>query len=146
MQIGEIQTKSSVNANTYPKFISNYSGGLLDIPSVPAGYTYILENPNASYFPFYSPSSTPYIDYWLRYSSASTYGNFSSTTLNNVLATNQVFNFIKFQVGTAGNAGGGNLYRDASDGPQIIDDGNGWIAEIFHDENSDETIILIYNN
>jgi len=108
VQIGEIQTKSTATS-TYPRFKTNYSGtgGLI---SVPAGTTYTLTNPNNSFFPFYSPTSTPFINAWSRqFTSGASWVNFTSINLNNILALPQIFNFIKFQVGPSGNLGGGTI-------------------------------------
>lgn len=51
--------------STFPMFVSNPSGGMITIPS---NSIYILEADPASttIFPFYSPSSSPEIDYWTR--------------------------------------------------------------------------------
>lgn len=121
VQVGEIQSKSSATS-TYPRFRTNYSGGIINVPS---GTTYTLENPNATYFPFFSPTSVPYINAWQRqFTAGATWANFLSTNLNNALATPQVFHFIKFQVGPNGSLGGGNLFDNST----VPLSGNVWEA------------------
>ena len=142
VQVGEIQSKSATAE--YPRFRTNYSGGNINVPS---GTTYTLENPNATYFPFYSPTSVPYINAWQRqFTAGATWANFLSTNLNNALALPQRFNFIKFQVGPNGSLGGGNLSFDGNNGPVFLD-GIGWEAS--YEENGMTVgggIIVIYDN
>lgn len=140
VEVGEIQTRSTA-ASTYPRFRTNYSGGIINVPS---GTTYTLENPNATYFPFYSPTSVPYIDAWQRHFTAgATWANFLSTNLNNALAAPQEFNYIKFQVGPNGSLGGGNLSPDIAFGSDQLF-GTGWAADYSADVNT--TFIVIYDN
>jgi len=142
VQVGEIQTRSTATSS-YPRFRTNYSGGIINVPS---GTTYTLENPNVPYFPFYSPTSVPYINAWQRqFTAGATWANFLSTNLNNALAAPQVFHFIKFQVGPNGSLGGGTIGL----WPTNFASGNGWEATYeLYNFNPGElfTVITIYDN
>ena len=142
VQIGEIQTKSTATS-TYPRFKTNYSG-VGGIINVPAGTTFTLVNPNNTYFPFYSPTSVPYVNAWTRqFTAGATWANFLSTNLNNVLAVPQIFNFIKFQVGPSGSLGAGNIGLSPSNN---IANGTGWQATYETVVGTSETTITIYDN
>lgn len=80
---------------------------------IPPGGTYTLTHTNNTYFPFYSPTSSPVINQWRRQSaSGGAWTVVTSASLNNSLAVPQRFDFVKFQVldaTTNANLGGGNL-------------------------------------
>ena len=136
VQVSEFNTKHSTSSNNYPIFKSNST-----LITIPSGQTYTLINPNNAYFPFYSPTSIPTINNWYRkLNPTSNWVNFTSINLNNVNATPQRFNSLKFQVGTNGSLGGGDLgFSPYSD----FIEGNGWAAD-FTTEGA-ETVILIYD-
>lgn len=105
MEIGEIITKP--NTGTYPLYKSVYEATSSSGPSllpVPSGTTYTMENPVITRFPFYSPTSSPAIKKWRRFTNATTSGIITSVNLNNTLANTQNFNSIKFQLIGAGGA------------------------------------------
>ena len=105
--IGDMGTKNISAA--FPIFISNPSGGTITIPS---GTTYILEaSPTSTTkFPFYSPTSTPLIDFWLRQLTAGgAYSNLPSTTVATIYGASQFLEYVKTQVGPNGSLGGGTL-------------------------------------
>ncbi len=103
MQVGEIITKP--NTGTYPLYTSVYEATSTSGPSLlPVGASYIMENPVATRFPFYSPTSVPAIKKWKRSTSATISGIVTSLSLNNILGNTQNFNSIKFQVVGAGGA------------------------------------------
>jgi hypothetical protein len=118
VQIAEINTITT-NLGIYPSFKNNT--GLITIP---AGQSYTLTNSSSSTkFPFVSVGNTPQINSWIRRNSATSSTTVASTTAYITGAT-QKFNFIKFQVGTNGNLGGGNLGQ----GYATTLDGSGWQA------------------
>ncbi len=136
MDIGEIKTKPTTG--TYPHYISRYivNGVNTKIHLNPL-QSLVLISPyvstTAARFPFYSPTSVPYINFWTKTISATSGGNVASSTLNTVLANNQLFDYIKFQMGTNGNAGGATLYFPAATIPTtdvVTYTGTGWIAFI----------------
>lgn len=104
VEIGGVVTKPD-NGDPYPFFDSSVSPLITVLP----GELYVLENTsNLFRFPFFSPASVPYIDTWYRVDSPS-----SSITIDSmpawVLGNAQEFHYVKFQVGSSGSLGGGNL-------------------------------------
>jgi hypothetical protein len=132
VKIGYMQTRP--NTGVYPYYTTNYiNAATANTIYVPSGSTYTLENPVATRFPFYSPTSSPVITSWRRSNSATSSSIILSTNLNNVLANSQKFHSIKFDVvGSYGTtlavAGGGpnpfdNTQIHADYYPEV--DGNG---------------------
>ncbi len=110
---------------TYPFYDSSVSS----LITVPAGTgVYTLENTTNIYrFPFHSPASSPYITDWYRMTAP-----FTSTIVPSnaawVLGADQVFHYVKFQVGTSGSQGGGNLGEPGGGSQGDYIQGNGWTA------------------
>lgn len=121
VEIGTIAAIDSVNE------LPQYDSSIFGIISVPPFGSYTLEN--TAYpqrFPFHSPLSTPYIDEW------NVYNPPSSPTIENsidawVAGDDQVFYYVKFQVGTGGSLGGGTIGNSDYGIPTSIQ-GNGWSA------------------
>lgn len=147
--IGDIKTMD--NITTYPIFTSNPSTGMI---SIPAGTTYILEADPVSTtkFPFYSPLTTPTIDFWTRQLVPGGSGsNLPSHLVANVYGNPQILRRIKFQVGRNGFLGGGSFYPSEANNysDMFILDGNvivtfDIIGSVSGDQEPDgETYIII---
>ncbi len=110
---------------TYPFYDSSVSS-LITVPAGTGVYT-LENNTNIYRFPFNSPASSPYIADWYRITGPFTLAIVPSNAAW-VLGADQVFHYVKFQVGTTGIYGGGNLgeFGGGSQGDYI--QGNGWIA------------------
>jgi hypothetical protein len=122
VQLADIITKPS-GAAIYPEFHSKPFG----LISIPPGGSYTLENTaNVYRFPFYSPTSAPYINKWERLNSSS-----SVTPLTSPVAwplgSSQIFTRMLFYVGneyrliTAPTLGSGTVT------------GTGWTADYVED-------------
>src|SRR5690554_152127 len=106
--IGNIGTQHETN--TYPMFVSNYSGPLITIPSNTIDSLY-ASPASTTKFPFYSTSSTIPIDYWLRQLTyGGTYSNLPSNLVATIYGNTQILEHVKTQVGPRGSLGGGTLF------------------------------------
>lgn len=147
IEIGEFETKHATT--DYPRFKS-YGNSVSNPIHVPAlTGEYVLSHPNNSYFPFYSPNSTPYIPSWYRRATAtSSWTTVPSNNLNNVLAASQVFRSIKFQVGLNGEFSGTTLGGDYPLSEENT--ANGWTADVssntdFNNPQLNETVFVIFD-
>src|SRR5690554_6357552 len=106
--IGEIGTQPV--SGTQPVFTSSPSGGMITI--APYSLPYILEATPASTtkFPFYSPSTSPVIDFWIRHDPPNNPATLPSNLVGPIYGASQIFQFIKFQVGPRGSLGGTTFY------------------------------------
>lgn len=102
LDIGNIGTRHATS--TFPMFVSNPSGGMITIPS---NSIYILEADPASttIFPFYSPSSSPEIDYWTRMLSGFPNTDLPSNLVASIYGGTQILDHFKFQLGPRGSLG-----------------------------------------
>lgn len=124
VEIGGVVTKPE-SGGTYPFFDSSVFGL---IPVSAGGGSYTLENTShMTRFPFHSPASLPYITSWYRMTAP-----FTSITMPSnaawVIGSDQEFHYVKFQVGTSGSLGGGNLGELGGSSQGEIIFGNGWTA------------------
>lgn len=137
VEIGGIVTQDTIN--DLPNYDSSSSFGNISIP--PNG-SYILENSlNGQRFPFDSPNSTPYIDEWTKIDPPNAPITVNSTTAWSQ-GDDQIFYYVKFQVGTNGSLGGGTLGRIDSSLPTFVP-GNGWNAYSLPSVNSQTYTIII---
>jgi hypothetical protein len=142
VDIGEFQTKNSTGG--FPYFRSYPF-----LVHINAGDSYTLENNGSSTkFPFVSVGNTPQLNSWVRTNSATSSTTVTSTTAY-ISGASQLFNFIKFQVGTNGSLGGGNLGAS----PFLADVvGTGWLAHYDPattdplNPNLQEYVITIFDN
>lgn len=152
MDIGEIKSKPT--SGTYPFYISKYTvNGVLTNIHLNPGQSLNLVSPYASTvvarFPFYSPTSVPYINFWSKTVSATSGGLVASSTLNTIIANAQIFDYMKFQVGPNGGNLGYTIYRPTSISDVQIVYGTGWVAycSFTGDGTIDASIdISIYDN
>ncbi len=153
MDIGEIKSKPT--SGTYPFYISKYTvNGVLTNIHLNPGQSLNLVSPYASTvvarFPFYSPTSVPYINLWNKTASATSSSLLTSSTMNTALIANaQIFDYMKFQVGTNGDNLGNTIYRPTSITDVQVFYGTGWVAycSFTGDGTIDASIdISIYDN
>ena len=145
LNIGTLTTETT--AHGYPRYSSYapFANGNNGIHIAPYG-EYILQNPVAIRFPFYSTTTGQVIiDTWIRMEATSGGGAVSSASINtNAIAGDQIFRYMKFGLdalpGSGLVGGGGDLYMDS----QLS--GPGWLAMCLAGPTAGSVDIYILDN